>query len=109
VIDVSSDLHTPAPTTATPEKPEDPIYAWAHERAEMIQGLYIHLLVFVVINAGLFGINWATRGDDGTWWAVWPLLTWGIALLIHVLVTVAPVFSDEWVERRAERIAARRR
>jgi hypothetical protein len=26
----------------------------ARERAEMIQGLYIHLLVFAVINAGSF-------------------------------------------------------
>ena len=81
----------------------------ARERAEAIQGLYIHLLVYVVINAGLFGINWLTRGDSGVWWFYWPLLGWGIGLLIHVLVVVAPVFSPEWTERRAQRMVAKRR
>ncbi|HEY7468982.1 MAG TPA: 2TM domain-containing protein [Acidimicrobiia bacterium] len=74
----------------------------ARERAEMIQGLYIHLLVFAVINAGLFLTNWLTRGEDGTWWFVWPLLIWGIGLMIHVLVVVAPVFSPQWVDRKVD-------
>lgn len=80
---------------------------WARERAEMLQGLYIHLLVFVLINAGLLGINWVTKGDDGSWWFQWPLLIWGLGLLVHVMVTVVPVFSPSWVERRAEEIARR--
>ena len=47
---------------------DDRLLRAARERAEAIQGLYIHLLVYVVINAGLFGINWLTRGDSGVWW-----------------------------------------
>lgn len=81
------------------------IPAWARERAEMLQGLYIHFLVFILVNAGLFFVNWATRGDDDSWWFLWVLLFWGIGLLIHVMVTIAPVFRSDWVERRAERIA----
>lgn len=81
------------------------IPAWARERAEMLQGLYIHALVFVLINAGLFFLNWATRGDDGSWWYLWVLLFWGIGLLIHFAVTFTPVFRSDWVEKRAERIA----
>ena len=93
-------------TPSFQQSPEDreKAYKRARERAEAIQGLYIHLLVYVVINAGLFAINWFTRGDDGVWWFYWPMIGWGIGLLIHVLVVVAPVFSSEWVERRAERI-----
>lgn len=88
---------------------EDQVYRWARERAEMLQGLYIHIMVYVVANLGLFGINYFTRGDDGSWWFYWPLLIWGIGLAIHVVVTIAPFFSEEWVERKAESLAATRR
>ena len=87
---------------------DDTILKAARERAEAIQGLYIHLLVYVVINACLFGINWVTRGDSGAWWFYWPLLGWGVGLMVHVLVVAAPVFSPEWTERRAQRIVAKR-
>lgn len=93
----------------TQSSPQDATYRWARERAEMLQGLYIHIMVFAVVNLGLFGINYLTRGDDGVWWFYWPLLIWGIGLAIHVLVTVAPFFTEEWVERKTERIAASRR
>lgn len=83
-------------------EPMDEAYRRARKRAEELQGLFIHTIVFVVINAGLFFID-AVTGNG--WWAYWPLLGWGIGYAIHVLVTVVPVFSDEWVERRAEQIA----
>lgn len=86
---------------------EEQLYQQARERAAEVQGLYIHLLVFLVINAGLFGINWFTRGDDGGWWFYWPLMGWGIGLIVHVLVVAAPVFSSAWVDRRADRIMAK--
>lgn len=81
--------------------------AWARERAEMIQGLYIHVIMFILVNGGLVALNWATRGDDGGWWSLWVLAIWGIGLVIHVLVTIMPVFRSDWVERRARRIATR--
>jgi len=87
---------------------EDESYARARKRAEEIQGLYIHMLVFAVVNTGLFLLNWWMIRDGGSWWFQWTLIPWGIGLGIHILVTVAPVFSDEWVERRAQRIAAKR-
>lgn len=90
------------PEVKTPE------YRWARERAEMLQGLYIHLLIYPVINAGLFGINFVTRGEDGNWWFQWPLLIWGLGLIVHVVMTVAPVFSSEWVDRKADTLAGRR-
>lgn len=83
--------------------------AWARERAQMIQGLYIHFLVFALINGGLFVINWVTRGDEGSWWFQWPLMIWGLALVIHLVTTAFPVFSPNWVDRHAEEIARRSR
>lgn len=95
--------------TQAPVEAEDQVYRWARERAEMLQGLYIHVMVFAVANLGLFGINYFTRGDDDGWWFYWPLLIWGIGLAIHILVTAAPFFSQDWVDRKAERLAATRR
>lgn len=95
--------------TDVPQSDEtvDREYELARERAEMLQGLYIHLLVFLVVNLGLLLINWATRGDTGSWWFYWPLAAWGIGLAIHVLVVVAPVFSSDWADRRARRMIGR--
>lgn len=83
--------------------------AWARERAEMLQGIAIHVVVFVLINGGLAVINWLTRGEDGSWWVIWPLMVWGLGLLIHLATVVMPVFSPRWVERRAAEIARRDR
>lgn len=83
--------------------------AWARERAEMLQGLYVHLFVYVLVNGGLFMINWLTRPDGGEWWVKWPLMGWGIGLVVHIGTVVFPVFSPKWVERRAEEIAHRDR
>ncbi len=88
--------------------PPDGEYEHARERAKAIQGLYTHLLVYAVINAGLFLINWATRGPDGDWWFYWPLLGWGVAVAIHLVVTFVPAFSPDWADRRAERMVGRR-
>jgi hypothetical protein len=102
VVEVSAEA-SPEPASAG-----DEIQRWARNRAEMLQGLYIHMLVFGVINLGLIVTNWLTREPDGAWWSVWPLLIWGVGLLVHVVVVVAPVFSPEWVDRRAEELAAKR-
>jgi len=87
---------------------EEAKYQAAKARAQAVQGLYIHMLVFVVINAGLFLINLATRGSGGSWWFYWPLPAWGVALAIHIMVTALPVFSPQWAERRAERYLSAR-
>jgi len=87
---------------------QSPEYDRAHQRAEMLQGFYIHALIYLVINAGLFAINFLTRGEGGSWWFQWPLLLWGLGLGIHALTTVVPVFSSEWVDRKADDLVKRR-
>ena len=78
----------------------------AKRRAENVQGFYIHLIVYVVVNAGLFAINAFARGGDGGWWFYWPLAGWGIGLLVHA-ASLLRIFSPEWAERKA-REAVRR-
>jgi hypothetical protein len=79
---------------------KDTRYEAAKQRAEAMQGLFIHLLVYAVINTVLFAIDALTGGG---WWFFWPLLGWGIGLILHVLSIYVPVFSPDWVERRARR------
>ena len=84
-------------------------YEAAEKRAEDLQGFYTHLLVYGVVNLGLFVINLLTKGDGGTWWFYWPLAGWGIGLAIHALVTFGGVFSDDWKDRKAAQIYERTR
>jgi hypothetical protein len=85
---------------------DEQLYEAAKRRAENLQGFYIHLLIYAVVNAGLFAINALTRGADGAWWFYWPLAGWGIGLLIHA-TTLLWVFSPEWAERKAQAMVDR--
>jgi 2TM domain len=49
--------------------------------------LYINLFVYVVINTGLFAINYFTKGENGVWWFYWPLIGWGIGLMTSTFAT----------------------
>jgi hypothetical protein len=62
-----------------------------------------------VVNAGLFFINLLTKGEDGTWWFVWPLAVWGIAVVINTLVVFAGVFTEGWKQRKADELYSRAR
>lgn len=50
-------------------------------------GLYIHLAVYVLVNAGLIAINLTTSPDH--LWFQWPLAGWGVGILFHVLAVFA--------------------
>jgi hypothetical protein len=95
---------------ATPSSEQEPNeadlrLAAAKQRAQNLQGFYIHLIVYAVVNAGLFGLNAITRGN-GPWWFYWPLAGWGIGLLVHA-ATLLRVFSPDWVERKAQEAVGR--
>jgi 2TM domain len=92
-----------------PPRDDDPAFKAAMERAEQLQGFYTHLLVYLVVNAGLFLINLLSRGEDGGWWFYWPLAGWGIGLLIHGLTTFTGLFSEDWKARKAAEIYQRTR
>ena len=47
-------------TELEPRTDEDPAYEAAVKRAEELQGYYIHLLVYTIVNGGLFAINLLT-------------------------------------------------
>jgi len=56
-----------------------------------------HLYVYLVVNAGLTGLNVYLGAP---WWAVWPLVLWGLLVMLHFLYHRAVTVDDAWVEER---------
>lgn len=53
----------------------------AIRRADMKLAFRSHLMAYVLVNAGLVAINLLT--SPGYFWAIWPMLGWGIGLGAH--------------------------
>ncbi|MFI7680162.1 2TM domain-containing protein [Actinophytocola sp. NPDC049390] len=54
----------------------------ARKRLEERRGFFPHLIMYVVVNAGLVVI-WAATAPDSFFWPAFPLLFWGAGLLMH--------------------------
>ncbi len=86
---------------------EDEVYKRARNRMEEIKGFYIHLFAYIVVNIGLFVINYLSSPQY--WWFVWPLLGWGIGLVSHALsIFVFHGFlGHEWEESQIKKYIGR--
>jgi hypothetical protein len=80
----------------------------ARRRVGMKMGFYIHALVYVLVNLGLFALNAYTGGRQ---WAIFPMLGWGLGLAIHGIVTFVSLqgdgLRDRMVESEMERLRRR--
>jgi hypothetical protein len=72
----------------------------ARKRVDLKIGFYLHALVYVCVNLGLYVWNLYT-GDHR--WHVLPLLGWGLGLAIHGLVTLLSLRGDGLHQRLLER------
>ena len=75
---------------------EEELVRRAKRRVDMKMGFYVHALVFVCVNLGLYAIN-AWQG--GSRWHGWPLAGWGLGLAIHGLVTFLSLNGEGLRER----------
>ena len=73
----------------------------AEKKVEAKIGLYIHLAVYVVIITSLAIINYSTSTDYI--WFKWPLIGWGIAVIIHALSIYNPLGESTIKERMIEK------
>ena len=71
----------------------------ARRRVARRMGFYIHALVFVLVNFGLYAINETTGGYR---WHTWPLSGWGLGLAIHGIVTFLSLQTDGLRRRMVE-------
>ena len=80
----------------------------AREEVEEIQGFYIHLGVYILVNVFLVVLNLITSPEY--FWAIWPMLGWGVGLGAHA-VTIFGLFgigSQDWQERRVRELMLQR-
>jgi len=73
-------------------------YQKAKERVEAIKGFYTHLIVYIVINLMLYAINMIASPDS--LWFFWPLMGWGIAIVLHALRVFGEPLGSNWEEKK---------
>jgi hypothetical protein len=83
-------------------------YKRAKQRVEELRGFYVHLMIYLVINAGLFLIDLVSGGG---WWFYWPAIGWGIGLGAHAVATYAggSRFGPSWEDRKIRELMERER
>jgi len=59
----------------------------ARKRVALKKGLTIHAMCYVIVNVFLVAIYYLTT-PGGYFWPVWPIIGWGVGLLIHAIVTM---------------------
>ena len=69
------------------------------EKAENIVSFKSHLLVYILVNVFLFGVDIYDNGHVN--WAIFSLLGWGIGLVSHYFSVFNPFFS---VEKEVEKL-----
>jgi hypothetical protein len=81
-------------------------YERARKQVAEIRDFYTHAAVYVVVNIGIFIIDMVT---DGGPWFYWPLIGWGIGLMVHGISVFGPEtrLGRDWEERKIREIMAR--
>lgn len=75
------------------------------EQAEANVGFYRHCLTYVIVNLGLFALDYFDNGRFN--WAYFPLFGWGVGLLVHYFqIKSFGLFS---VEKEKERLRNKNR
>jgi hypothetical protein len=72
-----------SPETPAPIDPE--LLRQAKKRVAIRMGFLTHVLVYVVVNGGLFVLN-ISQGAKYLW-SFWPFVGWGIGLAAHGVAT----------------------
>ena len=63
---------------------EKEVYEQAEKRVKQKQGFYVHLTVYICVNIILVLI-WTFPAGRGFPWFIFPIVGWGIAVLLHGL------------------------
>ncbi|MFC1845832.1 2TM domain-containing protein [Chloroflexota bacterium] len=84
------------------KRSEDEIYEEAKQRVENKKGFFIHLIVYVLVNVFLV-IIWAVTTPGGYPWFIWPIIGWGIGLVLHCLSIFVFTRKTGWEQRELEK------
>ena len=79
----------------------------AVKRLKKRRDFYGHILVYLLVNVFLVVI-WAVTSPGGFFWPVFPLVGWGIGVVMNAWdVFVAEEVTDERIQREMEHLAHR--
>jgi len=99
-------LKFPMPTPLSPETIEQ----LARRRAGAKLGWYLHALVFILVNLGLFALS--RHGFGSRPWSVFPLLGWGLGLALHgisvFVLGTGSSLRERMVQKERERLQRQR-
>lgn len=73
----------------------------ARRRVNARIGFLIHCVVFFVVNTFLFALN--LNSDSASFWAKWPLMGWGLGLILHGLMVFIGQVMGNWREKMIHR------
>ena len=79
-------------------------YKRAKERLEELKGLYIHAIIYVLVNTAVIIFNLISTPDN--YWFIWPLIGWGTGLTIHAfgVYSKGRIFGSNWEEKKIKQI-----
>ena len=77
---------------------QDERYLNAQKVVQARRGLYGHAVVYAIVNAVLFAIDYLTPGGP---WFHWPLIGWGVGLVINAVVVLSGLTPGSEAEERA--------
>jgi hypothetical protein len=76
----------------------------ALKRLKKRRDFYGHLLVYLMVNAFLIAI-WAMTSDHGFFWPIFPLVGWGIVVVMNAWdVFRIEEFDERQIRREIERL-----
>ncbi|MFD1602655.1 2TM domain-containing protein [Flavobacterium artemisiae] len=83
---------------------EDEKYLLAKKKVENIKGFYGNLTSYILVNVILIIVNLSTSPNH--LWFYWPLLWWGVGVLIHGLKVfeLLPSLGKDWEEKKIKEL-----
>ncbi len=93
---------------------EDRILKMAQKRVSAKKRFYKHLSAYIAVAGFFLAVNVFSFDASGDWWFYWPVLPWGIGLLIHYfsvfgLPAANNALTPEWESAELEKEVARLR
>ena len=77
------------------------VYTDVRKRVETLMRFYTHLAVYLGVITLLTVVNLTVAGDY--FWAVWPMIGWGSAVIVHGLSTFVFDSTSSFKERLIEK------
>ena len=87
-----------------PTQPDDVLREQALTRLKKRRDFHAHLLVYVLVN-GFLAVIWAATNVHGFFWPVFPIVGWGIGVVMNAWeVYRGEDFSEDMIRREMERL-----